>query len=394
MDSENSGETSKKKSHDKNDGDRPLKKARYLWQVKGNYHLKDNNSSGSNENVPETPETSWKEPGVYKVYSPTQCSDVSTNTIASNDDDNKGMTNDINPVTDDSEKSNKILYMNWTSNNNIMRTRNNNYGDSACIEKLIACSDKIMEFPELENPRNIERSISDEIPITLVTPRPKNEDFYLRKWQARQIAKGFVDNTINRVLENWMVAPFDAGDLIENADNGGQVEDEGIMMAIQSHGLQSGANRPDNCSVNNPHDVIPRYNNKDRKLFSMNECNCSSKTRRAISPPPPIPFHNRPMGDMEVEYYHNLCILKNTEPVRSNQMLNPGKPKSTFEPLHSEDSKENDPTLNHISDDMQDIILPDSYDTLGIDDSDFLDAAVSAAIRKKGLTSYSCVDYG
>lgn len=74
--------------------------------------------------------------------------------------------------------------------------------------------------------------------MSLVAPNPKNEDYYLLRWQARQVAKGFVDNTINRVLEHWTLAPFDASDFVENCDDDGQVEDEGIWMAIQSHGLR------------------------------------------------------------------------------------------------------------------------------------------------------------
>lgn len=46
-----------------------------------------------------------------------------------------------------------------------------------------------------------------------------------RKWQARQIARGFVDNTINSMLENWGAGdqPFDAANLIEDCANDGQV---------------------------------------------------------------------------------------------------------------------------------------------------------------------------
>lgn len=319
----NCGETSRKKSHDMCDSDRPLKKARYLWQVKGNYHLKDNN--------PKNNESS------------------------------------------DEEKQEVNQPINENVNNNVTQSRNKHIcNERACIEHLIATSDKIMEFPDPDSPpRNIDKSISDEIPITLVKPRPKNEDFYLRKWQARQIAKGFVDNTINRVLENWMVAPFDAADFVENCDNGGQIEDEGILMAIQSHGLQSSTREStNNCRIS--------------KIG--NECTCS-KTRKDVTLSQPLPFHARPFDEsMEQEYNE---ILKEE---RSSVVLSSEKT-DCFDAMHSDDSKENDPTL-HITENIQDLALPNSSYEMHMDDSDFLDAAVSAAIKKKGLMSYNCVDYG
>lgn len=175
-----------------------------------------------------------------------------------------------------------------------------------------------------------------------------------------------------------MVAPFDAADLVDNAESGGKVEDEGIMMAIQSHGLQSGHQNRSDCK-----------NRQSKRFFtSMSECNCSTQ-RRNLSPAQPLNFFS--MTNTDMDYYHNLCILKNTEPVQPDLVYSPGS--CRFEPPHSEESKENDPTLHRL-DNLHKIVLPTNYDTLRMDDTDFLDAAVSAAIRKKGLTSYNCVDYG
>lgn len=44
-----------------------------------------------------------------------------------------------------------------------------------------------------------------------------------RKWQARQIARGFVDNTINSMLETWENRPFDASNFVDECENEGQV---------------------------------------------------------------------------------------------------------------------------------------------------------------------------
>lgn len=350
MDMNNGGETSKQKNNDLCDSDRPLKKARYLWQVKGKYHLKDNNSKNFNsENM---------------------------------------VTEDIEPKSINIEKEN-ITDETHTDNNEVQSKNNNSSDvrDRNIVEQLILSTDKIFDFPSSPH-RSIDKSIYDEIPITLVKPRPKNEDFYLRKWQARQIAKGFVDNTINRVLENWMVAPFDATDFVENCDNDGQVEDEGILMAIQSHGLHSNGRFSVNPSENSVRNIC------SPKLLNSGECSCS-RQRTNITSNKQVPFHSRSYENMEQEYYENLCVLKDTEPINPNRVLNPGRSsKEVFDTIHSEESKENDPTL-HITENIQDLVLPNnSYEAMHIDDTDFLDAAVSAAIKKKGLTSYNCVDYG
>ncbi|OXU17139.1 hypothetical protein TSAR_006437 [Trichomalopsis sarcophagae] len=62
----------------------------------------------------------------------------------------------------------------------------------------------------------------------------------LRGWQACQVAKGFVDNTINRVLENYITSPpasYPFEDLWYRLFRGNQMEDTAITMAIRNHGL-------------------------------------------------------------------------------------------------------------------------------------------------------------
>lgn len=170
---------------DFNQNDRPLKKAKYVWEVKGKYHLKSNEK------------------------------------------------------TKTGESSNTNISCGCDKMNNI---ENEAYKEK-CIDALLEKTESILDSDEdnATQLQNIETSISSEIPITLITPKPHVEDYYLQKWQARQIARGYIDNTINSVLENWSNtnAPFDAEDFVENCINDGHVEDEGILMAIQAHGLQS-----------------------------------------------------------------------------------------------------------------------------------------------------------
>lgn len=78
----------------------------------------------------------------------------------------------------------------------------------------------------------------------------EDEDYYLLRWQAKQLAKGFMDNTINRVLEEWRLS----GGVTQLAvscdtDDDELVEDEGILMAIQSHGLRQEMDQRDSIDV-------------------------------------------------------------------------------------------------------------------------------------------------
>ncbi|XP_066585964.1 uncharacterized protein [Prorops nasuta] len=52
----------------------------------------------------------------------------------------------------------------------------------------------------------------------------------LKLWEVKQMAKGFMDNTINKVLENYIMQP---SRLFRDND----MENTAVMMAIQNHGL-------------------------------------------------------------------------------------------------------------------------------------------------------------
>ncbi|KAJ8918076.1 hypothetical protein NQ315_011533 [Exocentrus adspersus] len=197
MSNQDKGEHSRRSAPDEDE--KPLKKARYVWEVKGKYHLKETYKNNNNT--------------------------ISRNNNTEPEGGNSNKGEDENVKLQEEESS-------TTSN-------------KCCIESFLAKTEAIMEndVDEEDAPMNsnLDCNILKEIPVTLVSPMPRNQDYYLKKWQARQIARGFVDNTINTVLETWINPPFDASDFVENCANDGQVEDDAILMAIQSHGLQSNA---------------------------------------------------------------------------------------------------------------------------------------------------------
>lgn len=183
--------------HSRNDEpdelEKPMKKARFLWEVKGKHHLKD---SFKNNNI-----------------------STSINNIS-----NEAETDNIINESEVDEKHGEDCQKKEPCN---------------CLQQFLARSEDIMV--DIEDELNLNQIEVEEydIPLSLLGSNEKNQDYYLRKWQARQIARGFVDNTINSVLETWANRPSDVGDFVENCHNDGQVEDDAILMAIQEHGLQS-----------------------------------------------------------------------------------------------------------------------------------------------------------
>uniref|UniRef100_A0A1B6JQ67 Uncharacterized protein n=1 Tax=Homalodisca liturata TaxID=320908 RepID=A0A1B6JQ67_9HEMI len=82
------------------------------------------------------------------------------------------------------------------------------------------------------------------------------------RWQTRQMARAFVDNTINRVLEDmgFTPPPENEDELISfdvfPTHNREGIENQAVLMAIQSHGLQ----KPCICSHSSslsPSSVLP-----------------------------------------------------------------------------------------------------------------------------------------
>ncbi|XP_058807764.1 uncharacterized protein LOC131673639 isoform X2 [Phymastichus coffea] len=62
----------------------------------------------------------------------------------------------------------------------------------------------------------------------------------LNSWQACQVAKGFVDDAINRVLENYIISPpasYPFEDPWYRLFQDNQMEDTAVSMAIRNYGL-------------------------------------------------------------------------------------------------------------------------------------------------------------
>ncbi|KAL1506182.1 hypothetical protein ABEB36_005589 [Hypothenemus hampei] len=254
------------------DEGKPLKKARYVWEVKGRGYLKSAKGRPSGRG--------------------------------------KDTHMEAQSTSDDSD------------------TVISHSGTQELIDRDSTDEDSPDRFP-------LENSIENEIPVTLVSTQPKNQDYYLQKWQARQIARGFIDNTINSMLENWMDRPFDASELVDDFENDGQVEDDAILMAIRSHGLQSGMRER------------PTTNND---TASNSNSTCYSSIKESAVYPSSI------LQESSDDNLQNLQKEQETDSSPSSMSLD---------------------TSSSIS---------NPYEADLGDPVDFLNAAVSVAIQKKGLT--------
>lgn len=262
------------------DGEKPLKKARFVWELKGKHHLKESHKN---------------------------------NTVSNDEKIQEEQITEADNIEDQQENNNIDIGESEATSSNSHKSGCN----CCCLQSLLEkTSDDINN--ELDK-------ISNDLNVTMGRPDSKTQEYYLHKWQARQIARGFVDNTVNSLLETWCNSSVQS-DEDDHYRTDGQVEQDAILMAIQSHGLQSSSSRP--ATSNSDHEVL------ERNLI-MDE------------------FTNDNLENVENER------LKEQE-------------SEVYRPEGNSSSNAS---------------IPMNEESLGMEETtDFLDAAVSVAIQKKGLS--------
>ena len=171
----------------------------------------------------------------------------------------------------------------------------------------------------------------------------------LKRWQACQVAKGFVDNTINKIVENYIVgasSPYPLEESMFQLFGGNDMEDAAVMMAIRNHGLVQSTERVSQSSAFYS-DKAPGYwtNNEYADVY----CSCPSN-------------HVQAVGGFE-----NSVATASTGSLR------------LADSADAEGRSANDWDLDKIDESDQ--------------QENFLERAVAEAIKKKGLSALS-VDYG
>ncbi|XP_066994349.2 uncharacterized protein [Anabrus simplex] len=230
--SDEEGETSTRTCKSDDIDDRPLKKARYVWQIKGKYHLKK-------------PEEEKNSPFLSKAKGSEECSRVAANPCAHVDYQDHIPEYDYQLLG-----TNKVEEMDVKLDENIRISAREDSSASMInpAGNKVNLNHSSQDVP-VATRAEISRFFRSHVASTLL----------LRKWQARQVARCFVDNTINRVLEDmgFVPLPVDADDIVDEefpmteSENDDGLEDEAVLMAIHSHGLQRNEGEPSGSSGGN-----------------------------------------------------------------------------------------------------------------------------------------------
>lgn len=362
--SDEEGETSAKTCRSDDSSERPLKKARYVWQIKGKYHLKKpENAEGAKLYIADETRTGFTlhpiEVAHHKTV--TQEHDGHTLDIANSEVSKPDFARVLSPVTSEIHSQ--------------------------------------MESEEL-NPRQ------------------------LQKWQARQVARCFVDNTINRVLEDmgFIPLPVDADDLMEDFTMSGlrrndeHLEDAAVRMAIHSHGLQRAVAdmRGGNQNLNTCGVVDPAM--YDFSIDPMGLQNGFSDDHMNRWYVPEFCNQNSPQYEQSPdikhvyndELVHEGCSVVSQPSVSlkfmsNEQFSNSGytnKTSTSCDNLGKEIGPEHDVKTAGISEEplfANEMNLDNEAEErscASLEHTDFLDKAVAVAIQKKGLSTLSGIEYG
>ncbi|KAM3965591.1 uncharacterized protein ACR2FA_000437 [Aphomia sociella] len=381
--SDSMGESSSKRQENgdaPSGSERPLKKARFAWQVKGKYHLK-NEAKESGKSSP-----------------------VLTNELekAGTSLENENDTRDLVGSTEQNLEilGDYLLKQDFNTLDSVITDEKSLLKPSPNISAE-HYSSTIQYIPRpYENNASYRNSMSSfdsseniALPMSMVVSQSYCEDQCIARWQARQMAKGFVDNTINRVLDSWANPPrlpevnesrflaLDIADFINNMPGDNSVENEGILMAISAHGLQNtSTSTGDNATQTDGQSTSLKGNtytsppssplSTDEDTIEVPNCNKQSDMETSSSLEVCWPYSS------ETDNLHNRPI--------SNDLPQFSFYPDTSIPCQSFSDNEN---LQGSSGDF------DSNDNVSSNHYDFMDTAVTFAILNKGLTTFG-TDYG
>lgn len=450
--SEDEGESSSTEQatcKDDNEDERPLKKARYIWQIKGKYHLRDkerklflpSDARGDSITVPVD----------YKNFSPVCCGndenyEFRETTMESSPSETLAL--DECPVKCPSPLQD--------------------------IEEVIKEDSTVYEVPDKDEISETNRTtpplrfILDRAPSP-TSPRSSSccfqsflhsvnhSSLQVRKWQTKQLAKGIVDNTINKVLEDmgFVPLPEDADDVFNEPvscnDSHQNFENEAVLMAIQSHGLQR-----------NEFGSSGSQGNEAMKGTYSSDCNKSTGIKglsNDLERPNGTSTRCAPCACSLPQVISDIDVLEEYDPFHQRQPLDIFKPKMNnaknrisvnnagdggkwFQELEtsvmplgfnsdnyglessssSEDNTESDESFVKLdyeeNEEVDEKLMVIGFEEKRADCSnklsasetrseisvekpmplvehdDFLDQAVAVAIQKKGLSVFGCIDNG
>ncbi|KAJ8714627.1 hypothetical protein PYW07_002852 [Mythimna separata] len=386
-----------------NGSERPLKKARFAWQVKGKYHLKNENNdpakiSTTESTVPETAGPSGSGSNSSNSNNIDTEQDIKT---ISGYSLNKNFDT-LNSVFNEPDKSGlKPSKRNLGSRENSI---SNIFTPSATLAEEILNNTRnfiSQDNTECKIVKPIDAQIGNsEVPISnymfqsddncdefefgimsMMTPQKYTEDQCIARWQAKQMAKGPLDNTINRILDymkqnpleegNATLESFDVADIINDRPGVDSIENEGILMAISAHGLQNTSNSSSSSmSLDFKEICVPSIKSPALRIsfspiHSDDECNEEIQHEFECA-----------LDKVQWPYSEKLKSEDNeTIPAPTFHGTSSLSFQNLYENLHDADAASNDAAIEN-----------DNH-------HDFLDTAVLFAIQSKGLTTFG-TDYG
>nr|XP_049702510.1 uncharacterized protein LOC126055830 [Helicoverpa armigera] len=370
-----------------NGSERPLKKARFAWQVKGKYHLK-NETSGQ----PKTSTTESIDPPAVAGSS------------------GSGSSNNIGTEQNLERLGDYLMKQDFNTLDSVMAEPDNSHLNPSATDNFQYpryVSSRVEALPRHILQTDYNYNDDDEmesVPMSLVPSQCYTEDQCIARWQARQMAKGVVDNTINRVLDTWVHVPvppednstrtlaLDVADFINNLPSDNSVENEGILMAISAHGLQNPdfdefRESPTDEQFNNIELCLSPFNSDDENPVNRNHT-CHLGTSSADLDMPWSYSDDQKddyamiPGAASLSYQFLAENLRN----QNNMEIEDDNNDESFDYLN-----ENQNNSDEASDDATD----DATDAAAEGDNhcDFLDAAVLYAIQSRGLTTFGS-EYG
>ncbi|CAG9790961.1 unnamed protein product [Diatraea saccharalis] len=362
--------------------ERPHKKARFAWQVKGKYHLKNESSDSSMPTMSLMSETDKDGPS-------SDSKDCTNKSFVGNTEQNLEILGDY------------LLKQDFTDFNS--PTTNTDISLFTSSPRLNA---DVVHYPKYVcsfNSNNRSSSTFDitnnaefvAVPMSMIVSQSYREDECISRWQSRQIAKGFVDNMINRVIDSWTHAPLpphmdisrlaalDAAEFVNNLPEpysrrrlNDSIENEGILMAISAHGLQNTSNSSSNNDSEDKEETSSTTNNNDLAFLS----------------PPSSPVYSDEVLTIES---NNKKLDTNESPL--SDLLWP------CDDIIQKDNDEDQLTFFPDNSNSYHFAASDNINTsfekfeavenVSSSHFDFMDAAVSFAIQNKGLTTFG-TDYG
>ncbi|KPJ09884.1 hypothetical protein RR48_05086 [Papilio machaon] len=349
------------------ESERPLKKARFAWQVKGKYHLRNETS----ENIAFRSDDLGQAGSSSGNVSSDLVGNTEQNLEILGDYLLKQDFNTLDSVITDNDKT-------------LPNTSNDKLEYPIYVSSYSRGSSSSSRISS-------DRSYS-ALPVSMVLSPSYTEDQCIARWQARQMAKGFVDNTINRVLDSWLVAPLpaemdnnrflalDVAEFINNLPGDNTVENEGILMAISAHGLQNTSTS--SGSKNSESDQSEMLNQKSECMTPPSSPIQSDDdtTHETFTTDDHIDSNS---SNLDMTWsYSDETMRKNVNNLTQLALLPDTNPQYQYF-----NETENLQAANIHYDNIR------SNDSDFDNQLDFLDAAVSFAIQNKGLTSYG-TDYG